>query len=146
MTRVLDHVSHHLFGVGLLLADFDEEAKAGYFALFFCSACPSAPVAPARHRHPRRGRMEWQAGALSTKGLCLCGEGGGLPLEGPHKITPHVLRHTAATWAIQQGADLWQAAGFLGMTVEMLQERYGHHHPDFQRDVARAITASPRRS
>jgi hypothetical protein len=24
----------------------------------------------------------------------------------------------------------------LGMTVEMLLDRYGHHHPDFQRDAA----------
>jgi integrase len=55
-------------------------------------------------------------------------------------VTPHTLRHTAATWAMQNGADLWQAAGFLGMTVEMLQERYGHHHPDFQRETADAIT------
>jgi integrase len=38
-------------------------------------------------------------------------------------VTPHTLRHTAATWAMQNGAGLWQAAGFLGMTVEMLQER-----------------------
>ena len=36
-------------------------------------------------------------------------------------ITPHVLRHTAATWAMQGGGDLWQIAGFLGMTVEMLE-------------------------
>ncbi len=33
---------------------------------------------------------------------------------------PHFLRHTAATWAMQARADLWQIAGFLGMTVEML--------------------------
>lgn len=58
-------------------------------------------------------------------------------------VTPHVLRHTAATWAMQNGADLWQAAGFLGMTVEMLQGRYGHHHPDFQRDAAEAVAGSP---
>ena len=58
-------------------------------------------------------------------------------------ITPHILRHTAATWAMQGGADLWQAAGFLGMTVELLQERYGHHHPDYQREAARAVASSP---
>jgi integrase len=56
------------------------------------------------------------------------------------KITPHVLRHTAATWAMQAGGDLWQIAGFLGMTVEMLEGVYGHHHPDFQRDAADAVT------
>jgi integrase len=29
-------------------------------------------------------------------------------------ITPHILRHTAATWAMQGGGDPWQIAGFLG--------------------------------
>jgi hypothetical protein len=29
------------------------------------------------------------------------------------------------------------------MTPEMLQGRYGHHHPDFQRDAAEAITRAP---
>lgn len=62
-------------------------------------------------------------------------------LEG--KITPHILRHTAATWAMQGGGDLWQIAGFLGMTVEMLERVYGHHHPDFQREAAEAVARSP---
>ena len=47
---------------------------------------------------------------------------------------------------MQNGADLWQAAGFLGMTVEMLERRYGHHHPDFQRDAAQAIASLPDRN
>ena len=58
-------------------------------------------------------------------------------------VTPHVLRHTAATWAMQNGGDLWQIAGFLGMTVEMLERVYGHHHPDFQRGAAESISRSP---
>jgi len=55
------------------------------------------------------------------------------------KITPHVLRHTAATWLMQAGTDLWEAAGFLGMTVKQLEETYGHHHPDFQEEAANAL-------
>ena len=39
------------------------------------------------------------------------------------------------------GGDLWQIAGFLGMTVEMLERVYGHHHPDFQREAAEAVQA-----
>jgi integrase len=34
---------------------------------------------------------------------------------------PHVLRHTAATWLMRQDVNLWEAAGYLGMTPEMLQ-------------------------
>lgn len=45
------------------------------------------------------------------------------------KITPHTLQHTAATWLMQAGVDKWEAAGFLGMSIEMLDRVYGHHHP-----------------
>jgi integrase len=59
-------------------------------------------------------------------------------------VTPHIFRHTAATWLMQQGSDPWAAAGFLGMTVEMLIQTYGHHHPDFQVDAAEAIVSKSR--
>ena len=32
-------------------------------------------------------------------------------------VTPHTLRHTAATWMMQAGTDLWEAGGYLGMTA-----------------------------
>ena len=51
-------------------------------------------------------------------------------------VTPHTLRHTKATRLMQAGVDAWQAAGYLGMTVEMLTRTYGHHHPDYHRDAA----------
>ncbi|HEX4041815.1 MAG TPA: tyrosine-type recombinase/integrase, partial [Xanthobacteraceae bacterium] len=54
-------------------------------------------------------------------------------------VTPHILRHTCATWLMQKGVDLWDAAGFLGMTVQQLEATYGHHHPDYQRDAAEAL-------
>lgn len=60
-------------------------------------------------------------------------------------VTPHVVRHTAATWLIINGADLWAAAGFLGMTVETLTRVYGHHHPDYQADARDKITTKPKR-
>jgi integrase len=55
------------------------------------------------------------------------------------EVVRHTLRHTAATWSMQAGTDIWQAAGWLGITVEQLQENYGHHHPDFQSEAAEAF-------
>ena len=55
------------------------------------------------------------------------------------KVTPHTLRHTAATWLMQAGTDLWVAAGYLGMTVETLERVYGHHHPGHLESVRGAF-------
>jgi hypothetical protein len=38
----------------------------------------------------------------------------------------HTPRHTA-TWLMQRGVPLWEAAGLIGMSVEVLQDNYGHH-------------------
>ena len=58
-------------------------------------------------------------------------------------VTPHILRHTAATWGMQNRGDPWELAGLLGMSVEVLLRVYGHHHPDHQADAASAVTARP---
>jgi len=44
---------------------------------------------------------------------------------------------------MQRGADPWKAAGFLGMSVEVLLDTYGHHHSEFLREAATAITTKP---
>jgi len=59
-------------------------------------------------------------------------------------VTPHVLRHTAASWAMQGAADIYAAADFLGMTVETLERVYGHLHPNQHADVGRALTGKPK--
>jgi integrase len=51
------------------------------------------------------------------------------------EISPHWMRHTSATWLMEKKADLWAAAGFLGMSVTTLVKNYGHHRPDYQDDV-----------
>jgi integrase len=60
--------------------------------------------------------------------------------EAAKGIVRHTMRHTAATWLMQGGVDMWQAAGYLGMTKETLEKTYGHHHPDHQGDVGDAFT------
>jgi integrase len=54
----------------------------------------------------------------------------------PDYVVPHILRHTRATNMMQQGKDPWESAKALGMSVAMLEKVYGHHHPDWQKDVA----------
>lgn len=51
-------------------------------------------------------------------------------------VSPHTLRHTRATWLMQSGVDPWEAAGHLGMSLEMLTRTYGKHSPDFQEKAA----------
>lgn len=60
--------------------------------------------------------------------------------SGLEDVTPHTLRHTAATWLMQAGTDPWKAAGLLGMTVETLLAVYGHHHPEHQQSAAEDLS------
>lgn len=46
-------------------------------------------------------------------------------------VTPHTLRHTAATWMAQGGAPMERIAQVLGDTVETVERVYAHHHPQF---------------
>lgn len=75
------------------------------------------------------------AGKIRT-GFEGCLRDAGLDLE----ITPHWMRHTAATWLMEGGADMWMAAGYLGMSVTTLEKHYGHHRPTYQVQAARAIS------
>lgn len=70
----------------------------------------------------RKLRHSWETARIAA----------GLPKE----VSPHTLRRTRATWLMQAGVDLWQAAGSLGMSVKMLEHVYAKHHPDFQKDAA----------
>lgn len=54
-------------------------------------------------------------------------------------VTPHVLRHTRATWLAQAGVEIEQAAASLGMTSEEFERTYAHAHPDFQQQAANAF-------
>lgn len=58
-------------------------------------------------------------------------------------VTPHVLRHTAVTWAMQNAANPSEADGYFGMTAETRERVYMHHHPDHQANVTEAVTRSP---
>lgn len=71
--------------------------------------------------------VEFEGAAVLSVRKSFAGAVTDARLEG--KVTPHVLRHTSATWLMQGGADLLEAARLLGMTPQMLLDTYGHHHP-----------------
>ncbi len=52
------------------------------------------------------------------------------------------MRHTAATWAAQDGTEIWEIANMLGHTNIRTTQRYMKHHPDYQ---SRAVGALERR-
>lgn len=54
-------------------------------------------------------------------------------------VTPHTLKHTAITWALQNGASVWDCAGFFATSPETIQKTYGHHSPDYQQSALGAV-------
>lgn len=58
---------------------------------------------------------------------------------GVEEATPHTLKHTAITWAMQRGAKLQDAAAFFGTSMQTLERVYFHHHPDHQKTAVAAL-------
>jgi integrase len=58
---------------------------------------------------------------------------------GIEHCTPHTLKHTAITWTMQNGAEIWQAAGYFSTSPETIERVYGHHSPSYQASALRAI-------
>lgn len=50
--------------------------------------------------------------------------------KGRERIVPHILKHTAVTWAMQGGATVWDASGYFSTSPETISRVYGHHSPD----------------
>jgi integrase len=90
----------------------------------------------------RHAVVEWNGKQVASVRKSFAAAAGAAGID--RHITPHICRHTAATWAMQEGSDIWQAAGYLGMSPELLERVYGHHHPDFQRDVAERMSGQKR--
>lgn len=60
-------------------------------------------------------------------------------IAGLQDVTPHTLRHTAITWALQGGATIWDCSGYFGASVETIQRTYGHHAPDHMESAVNAL-------
>jgi integrase len=57
-------------------------------------------------------------------------------------VTPHTLKHTAITWALQKGASIWETAGYFSTSPETINRVYGHHSPDYLKGAIDALNRS----
>ena len=84
--------------------------------------------------------IEWQGQSVKriNKAFRSVRKAAGL---GP-EVTPHTLRHTAITWQAQLGVPAHEICGFFGITMEVFERVYGHHHPDYQANAVNALNKS----
>ena len=98
-------------------------------------------------RHGRRYAVEWSGEpVLRVQTLKRIAQEIGL---GDH-VTPHILRHTAATWQMMAGTDMFEAGKYLGMTARTLESVYAKYRPEHlsqaktaYRRLRRTATVSP---
>jgi integrase len=57
-------------------------------------------------------------------------------------VTPHTLKHTAITWALQKGSSTWDVAGYFSTSIDTIERVYGHHSPDHQKTAVEAMNRS----
>jgi integrase len=53
----------------------------------------------------------------------------------------HTLRHTSASWMVQQGVDLYAVGQFLGHKTPRMTQRYAHLSPDYMAEAAGKLDA-----
>ena len=88
-----------------------------------------------------RSVIEWngQPSAAAQQGFPISPSSGRLRAD----VVPHTLRHTAITWQAQLGRPRHEICGFFGITPEMFDRVYGHHHPDHQANAVNALSRRP---
>jgi integrase len=55
-------------------------------------------------------------------------------------VTPHVLRHTCATMLLQLGISVYDVAGVVGASEDVIRRTYGHHAQDHLRHAVAAFS------
>ena len=91
---------------------------------------PALPIPPRLLPHLRRWRKHTARAWRRARELAGLGP----------DVTPHVLRHTAATWLLQRGVSVYDVAGVLGCSEEVIRRTYGHHAKDHLRAAVAAFS------
>lgn len=84
--------------------------------------------------------VEWAARKV---GSIKRGFGRAVMLAGLEDVTPHVLRHTAASWMAERGVPMTEIAAVLGHSDSRTTERiYARFSPDYLRGAISALDLS----
>jgi len=59
-------------------------------------------------------------------------------------VTPHILRHSGATWMTADGVPLSEVARMLGDTEATVERVYAKHSPGYLKRAAGALQLGPR--
>ena len=109
---------------------------------------PPLPIPPRLLPHLRRWRrltaqfvIEYAGRPIASQERRAWRTARELAELGP-EVTPHVLRHTCATMLLQRGVSVYDVAGVLGASEDVIRRTYGHHADDHLR---RAVAAFSRR-
>lgn len=98
------------------------------------------PISAALARHLRFVRETTNTHVIEWNGEPVLdikkGFAGAVTRAGIEHASPHVLRHTAITWACQLGYDPRRVCDYFRVTMEILERHYLHHHPDFLKEFA----------
>jgi integrase len=111
---------------------------------------PPLPIPPRLLPHLRRWRglttrfvIEWAGKPIASQerrawqtARCLAGLG--------PEVTPHILRHTCATMLLQLGVSVYDVAGVLGTSEDVVRRTYGHHAQDHLRQAVAMFSRRPR--
>jgi integrase len=110
---------------------------------------PALPVPPRLLPHLARWKrltarfvIEWMGKPIASQERRAFAGARALAGLGPD-VTPHVLRHTCATWLLQRGVSVYDVAGVIGASENVVRRTYGHHAQDHLRAAVAAFSRAP---